>query len=77
MWAETDSALVRTFEFADFATALAFVNKVGELAERMEHHPDISIQNYKYVLISTTTHDEGSKVTRKDHELAKAIDTLL
>ena len=77
MWTETDCALERRFEFVDFATALAFVNKVGELAERMGHHPDISILNYKYVVISTTTHDEGLKVTRKDRELAKAIDTLL
>jgi len=77
MWTESDNKLTRTFEFSDFKEALAFVNKVGELAERQGHHPDITIQNYKQVVISTTTHDEGSQVTRKDQELATAIDTLL
>lgn len=75
-WLETDAALERTYAFSDFKEALAFVNKVGEVAERLGHHPNICIKNYKNVFISTTTHDAGGVVTRKDRELAAAIDAL-
>jgi 4a-hydroxytetrahydrobiopterin dehydratase len=39
-WQEVDGALEREFRFRDFAEALAFVNRVGELAEAENHHPD-------------------------------------
>ena len=42
-WTEVDKALERTFEFDDFVGSLAFVNRVGELAESENHHPDIAI----------------------------------
>ena len=76
MWEENDNKLEKIFEFADFAEALTFVNEVGELSEQLEHHPDICIQNYNQVLISTTTHDDDFQITEKDHELAAAIDEL-
>ena len=41
-WDEVDNALERTFELEDFREALAFVNRVGELAEAENHHPDIA-----------------------------------
>lgn len=76
-WQEVDSTLQKTFAFNDFREALAFVNKVGEIAEEAEHHPDICIRNYKNVFISTTTHDKGRIVTKKDFDLAKAIDAAV
>jgi 4a-hydroxytetrahydrobiopterin dehydratase len=75
-WKEVRGRLEKSFDFADFAEALAFVNKVGELAERLDHHPDICIKNYKYVSVSTTTHDEGG-LTDRDRKLASEIDHLL
>lgn len=75
-WIEENGTLQKTFEFRDFKEALAFVNRVGEIAECMQHHPDIGIKNYKNVFVSTTTHDSGSTVTVKDRELAKAIDEV-
>ena len=42
-WSEVDGALQREFRFPDFAEALAFVNRVGELAEAENHHPDIEL----------------------------------
>lgn len=74
MWQETDGKLERRFKFDNFADALAFVNKVGELAEAANHHPDISF-GWGYANISLTTHDED-KVTDKDRKLAKQIDGL-
>jgi len=75
-WNNTGDKLEKKFIFSDFREALSFVNKVGELAERSDHHPDICLKNYKEVVISTTTHSEGNKVTEKDLELSKAIDNL-
>lgn len=73
-WNEAENALQKTFSFSDFKEALAFVNRVGEIAERLQHHPDIRIV-YKKVSISTTTHDAGNTVTEKDEQLAEAIDS--
>lgn len=74
-WVEENFSLQKTFEFQDFKEALVFVNRVGEIAERMQHHPDIGIKDYKKVFVSTTTHDAG-KVTAKDQELAAEIDQI-
>ncbi len=72
-WKRRDDArLVKTFLFPDFAAALAFVNRVGEIAERQGHHPDIHLAWGK-VDVETWTHDAGA-VTEKDHRLAAAID---
>ena len=43
-WQEVDGALERTFTFRNFVEALAFVNRVGDLAESEGHHPDIAIR---------------------------------
>lgn len=76
-WEEKNNKLTKLFTFNNFKEALHFVNKVGLLAEEKQHHPDIHLQNYKEVLITTTTHDSGNIVTEKDNELAQAIDRLL
>lgn len=75
-WENKADKLEKKFIFSDFREALSFVNKVGELAEKLDHHPDILITNYKEVVISTTTHSAGNKVTEKDAQLAEAIDKL-
>jgi 4a-hydroxytetrahydrobiopterin dehydratase len=59
---------VRTFKFKDFVGSLAFVNKVGELAEKAGHHPDIDIR-YNKVRLALVTHDAGG-ITAKDFDLA-------
>ena len=75
-WKEKDNALVGEFGFKDFNEALEFVNKVGVIAENMQHHPDIYLHSYNKVNITLTTHDQG-KVTEKDHNVADMIDRLL
>jgi 4a-hydroxytetrahydrobiopterin dehydratase len=56
----------------DFREALAFVNRVGDLAEGAGHHPDIDIR-YSAVTLALSTHSAGG-LTAKDFELARAID---
>ena len=70
-----DKAIVRTFVFQDFKGALKFVNKVGDLAEKYNHHPDIHLVEYKKVKIVLTTHSVGG-ITEKDITLAKEINKL-
>jgi 4a-hydroxytetrahydrobiopterin dehydratase len=71
-WERAGTEIRRTYRFADFREALAFVNRVGELAEQAAHHPDIDIR-YNTVTLALTTHDAGG-LSAKDFELASAID---
>ena len=75
-WQEINNTITKDFKFNNFVQALAFVNKVGLLAEEHDHHPDILIHSYKHVKIVLTTHSEN-KVTNKDYDLAKRIDKEL
>src|SRR3972149_5025745 len=54
-WERQGEEIRRTFSFPDFKGALAFVNRVAELAEAMDHHPDIDIR-YSRVTLALSTH---------------------
>jgi 4a-hydroxytetrahydrobiopterin dehydratase len=71
-WVRAGRAITRTYRFDDFRGGLAFVNRVGELAERQSHHPDIDIR-YNEVTLSLWTHDAGG-LSERDFRLAAAID---
>ena len=66
--------IARTFKFPDFLQALDFVNRVGAVAERQAHHPDIHLA-WGRVDIESWTHDAGG-ITEKDFQLASEIDRL-
>lgn len=74
-WRIEDNKLVRELIFANFTQALDFVNKLGELAEKAKHHPDILLHSYKNVKITLFTH-EVNKLTDKDFSLAKQIEKI-
>jgi 4a-hydroxytetrahydrobiopterin dehydratase len=74
-WKIEGGELVRTFNFKDFRESLAFVNRVGELAEAASHHPDIDIR-YNKVRLALVTHDAGG-LTAKDFELAAKFNDLV
>jgi 4a-hydroxytetrahydrobiopterin dehydratase len=71
-WQRVGRAIEKVYRFGDFREALAFVNRVGELAERQQHHPDIAI-HYSEVTLTLWSHDRGG-VTMRDVKLAQAID---
>lgn len=71
-WTELEGEIQRTYQFADFAEAMKFVNRVAEQAERSQHHPDILIR-YNKVTLTLSTHDAGG-ITAKDFELARKSD---
>ena len=73
-WKTEGVNLKKRFKFADFAEALDFVNRVGAIAERHDHHPDISF-GWGYAEFAITTHDTGG-LTQNDFDLAAAIENL-
>ena len=74
-YAVIKGALQRDFEFRDFTGALAFVNRVGELAESEDHHPDITI-HWSTVTLRWWTH-VADAVTDRDYELAARSNELV
>ena len=74
-WAYGDDALAKTYTFADFREALAFIVRLGFEAEQRDHHPNLT-NVYNRVELALTTHDAGNRVTQKDVDLAQAIETL-
>jgi 4a-hydroxytetrahydrobiopterin dehydratase len=76
MWIERDDKLLREFKFKDFQEAFTFMTRLAFLAEAQGHHPAIH-NEYNYVRIELTTHDQGNVVTQRDRLLAAAIDELL
>ncbi|PWU23242.1 pterin-4-alpha-carbinolamine dehydratase [Candidatus Cerribacteria bacterium 'Amazon FNV 2010 28 9'] len=71
-----DNQLKREFTFNNFTEALAFVNKVGAIAESEGHHPNIFMHDWKYVTITLTTFAIGG-LSINDFVLAAKIDELL
>ena len=72
-WQLEDGKLVRDYTFPDFVAAMAFVNKVADLAESANHHPDIDIR-YNQVRLALISHDSGG-LTKRDIKLAARLDT--
>jgi 4a-hydroxytetrahydrobiopterin dehydratase len=71
-WSRKGDALNKTYSFARFADGIRFVNQVAEVADSMNHHPDIDIR-YTNVTFSLSSHDAGG-ITQRDLDLAKAIE---
>jgi 4a-hydroxytetrahydrobiopterin dehydratase len=69
-----DGGLTRTFKMADFGAALAFAVRIGMVAEKRDHHPDLHI-GWGKARVVWTTHDAGG-ITQLDLELARATDAL-
>lgn len=69
-----DQRLEKSWEFDDFASALAFVNRVGEAAEQANHHPDVYL-SWGKVKLTIWTHSAGG-LTAKDFALAARADEL-
>lgn len=74
MWQEIDGNLVKEFKFSNFKMALEFVNKIGVLAEKEQHHPDIEL-GWGRVKVSLTTHEQNG-ITIKDRKIAELIDKI-
>jgi 4a-hydroxytetrahydrobiopterin dehydratase len=75
-WDIIENKLTKNFEHNNFAEALNFINRIGALAEEMNHHPDILLYDYKFVRITLFTHSK-KMITLLDMNLAEKIDKLI
>jgi 4a-hydroxytetrahydrobiopterin dehydratase len=75
LWTLEDKMVQREFRFNDFRESIAFVNKVAEVAEEQDHHPDIHI-SYNRVLLELSTHKIGG-LTDNDFILAARVDRIV
>jgi 4a-hydroxytetrahydrobiopterin dehydratase len=70
-WKLKDGKLIREWTFKDFVEAMAFVNRVADLAEAAGHHPDIDVR-YNQVTLGLVSHDAGG-ITERDAAMANRI----
>gem|GEM_PF-275924 len=74
-WAIVEQRLMREFDFPNFSSAKNFVDLISEVAEEVNHHPDLHL-GWGYVVVELFTHDE-EKITEKDTEMARRINALM
>jgi 4a-hydroxytetrahydrobiopterin dehydratase len=74
-WEGTTERICKTYEFKDFAEAMRFVNRVADVAEELNHHPDIAI-SWNKVTLEIASHSAGG-VTQECVELAHRAESLL
>jgi 4a-hydroxytetrahydrobiopterin dehydratase len=73
-WSRSGAEIEKTYECASFPDAVAFVVRIGFLAEAADHHPDLDIR-WRRVRVALTTHDSGG-LTENDTALAKQIEEV-
>ncbi len=73
--ADDGKLIRRKYKFKDFVSAMAFLQKVGELAEDEGHHPDLHLTGYKNAAVELTTHAIGG-LSENDFIVAAKIDRL-
>ena len=73
-WSRRGDEIVKTYECASFPDAIAFVVRIGFLAEKADHHPDLDIR-WRRVMVALTTHDSGG-LTNRDVALAGQIEEV-
>lgn len=72
-WTRKGEVLTKTYTFARFADGIQFVGKVAEIADGMDHHPDIDVR-YTNVTFALSTHSAGG-ITQMDLDLAAKIES--
>jgi len=74
-WDRQDDTITKRFRFKGFKSAIAFVNRVADVVNKANHHPDIHIEHYKHVRIVLTTH-KVKGLSQADIDVARQIDSV-
>ena len=74
-WRREGDEIVRDWQLENFGQAMEFVNRVADVAEEANHHPDILIHGWNKVRLSMTNHSAGG-LTEADFAMAERIDGL-
>ena len=74
-WEEIDGKLIRVYTFPTYKDSIDFVNKVADIAQQQNHHPEmvIGVDSVKVIMFD---HEEGG-ISDKCHEFTKAVDTMM
>jgi 4a-hydroxytetrahydrobiopterin dehydratase len=73
-WEEVSGKLIKTFYFKDYEEVMSFVTNVMKIADKQNHHPDMTV-HYDNVKLSITDHEKG-KVTDKCHKFVNAVNNI-
>jgi 4a-hydroxytetrahydrobiopterin dehydratase len=73
-WSRRANALSKTFAFPTFLSGIDWLKRVADIAESMDHHPDLDVR-YTKITVTLSTHSAGG-ITAKDFSLARAIEAL-
>ncbi len=71
-WEHKGEAIAKQYKFKEFMDGIRCIDRIAEIAEKMDHHPDIAI-NYTRITFTLSTHDQGG-ITEKDFKLGEAIE---
>ena len=74
-WEREGDEIVREWRFDDFAEAVTFVNRVADVAEEANHHPDIFLHGWNKVKLLLTNHSAGG-LTEMDFTMAARFDDI-
>jgi 4a-hydroxytetrahydrobiopterin dehydratase len=74
-WEVREGQLTKTFTVKSFAHAVLFIGAIGQLAEAVNHHPDLNLHGYNKLTVNLSTHSAGG-LTAKDFDLAGQIEKL-
>lgn len=74
-WSVEKNFLQRTFPLKSYFKGLSFIQTIGWLAQKLQHHPDIKI-TFSSLVVMMTTHDLENSISNKDLELASEIEKL-
>lgn len=74
-WSVENGMLTRLFGFGTYASGVMFASAVGQVADALNHHPDLFV-GYQKVRVQTCTHDAENSLTPMDFELAMRINAL-
>jgi len=72
-WERKGETIAKQYTFKEFMGGIRFINRIAEIAEEMDHHPNDMIVNYRRITFALTTHDQGG-ISEKDFKLADAIE---
>jgi 4a-hydroxytetrahydrobiopterin dehydratase len=75
-WTLVDNTIEKNFKFADFRQAIEFINKVADIAEAENHHPDVLLWSWNNVKLTITTHAIKG-LSERDFILASKIDKVI
>jgi 4a-hydroxytetrahydrobiopterin dehydratase len=75
-WEREGDVLVRHVRAASFTAAVALIARIAEVAERLDHHPDVCLERYRHVTLRVTSHDAGA-ITERDLRFVREVGPLL